>query len=194
MDFEYLYVFVVVLGIVMAVREVFISRERDEGVTPNLLLYIGIVFSSFGFYFDHAFDYGYLPYIGIITGIIFIIGSSWKGQAKDIAKRRVLDDYFSLRKKGAEGSSLFRPKIHAKFLKRHGIKKASIYLSLLFIVFMLGLLGPIVMLGSYSALNFSWIDKILMAFWVLFTIGMSALMYVETSSRLEWLERQRSKR
>ncbi len=194
MDFEYLYVFVVVLGIVMAVREVLISRERDEGLTPNLLIYIGLILSSIGFYFDHVFDYGYLTYTGMISGIIFIIGSIWKGEAKDISKKRLLEDYLSLGKNSAKSSSIIRPKIHAKFLKRYGVKKASVYISLLFIAFMLGLLGAIVMLGSYTALNSSWIDKMLMTFWLLFTIGIGALMYVETSSRLEWLERQRSKR
>lgn len=194
MDFEYLYVFVVVFGIVMAVREVFISRERNEGVTPNLLLYLGVIFSSMGFYFDHGFDYGYITYAGMISGIIFIIGSIWKGEAKDISKKRLLDDYLSLEKGGAESSPIIRPKIHAKFLKRYGVKKASVYLSVLITVLIIGLMGCFFLLGSYPTFSLSWIDKIFMVFWVLFTVGIGALMYVETSSRFKWVERQMRKR
>ena len=189
MNMEYLFLFVIVLGIVMAIREVFISRERNEGLTPNLLLYTGLIISSFGFYFDHAFDDIYLSMTGTISGLIFIIGSAWKGNAKDISKKRVLDDFLSL-EKDDETSSILRPKIHAKFLERYGLKKASIYLSVLFMIFILGVMGGFVLLGSYPAFNVSWIDKILMIFWILFTIGVGALMYVETSSRFEWVERQ----
>lgn len=189
MDLEYLYVFVVVFGLVMAVREVFISRERNEGITPNLLLYIGIILSSIGFYFDNAFDGIYLTMVGAISGLIFIIGSAWKGNAKDISKKRVLDDFLSL-EKDDETSTILEPKIHAKFLKKYGLKKASVILSVLYIIFIIGVMGALVLLGTYPALNLSWLDKIFTVFWVLFTIGLGALMYVETSSRFEWVERQ----
>ncbi len=123
-------VFVFILTV--AVRELVRSVKRDEGITPNLLLYIsiGLNFILLPLEFENDLMLGSYLFIFILLGITL-----WLFQKKDmqeIQMQRIKDDLRALSDR-KEVSILRRPtKLTAKLLKRYGPKRASMYRSVFF--------------------------------------------------------------